>query len=144
MTIDWVDRAKNVVPQRTKPKGVKGYARPAYKIPKRRDVLRIKPAVEPPAKRAIKRDVIYLSCERIKTAVDLLQEIKEDVARAHGVTVEIIDGPSRTAKHVAARHEAIYKAHMALAGRMSLPKLGQNFGGRDHSTIYHALRKYQA
>lgn len=49
-------------------------------------------------------------------------------------------GRLRTPSMVAARDEAIALIYTHCR-RMSLPELGRMFGGRDHTTILHSLRK---
>jgi len=61
------------------------------------------------------------------------------VAYIWGVTVEDIMGSRRSAVLVSARHAAIYV--VAKITEWSLPELGKRFGGRDHTTILHALKK---
>lgn len=67
-------------------------------------------------------------------------QIMHDVAAAHGFTYADIIGKSRKVKLVAARVDAI-KRVKASDPKKSLPELGRLFGGRDHTTILHALRK---
>jgi hypothetical protein len=64
------------------------------------------------------------------------------VAYIWGVTVEDIMGSRRSAVLVSARHAAIYV--VAKITEWSLPELGKRFGGRDHTTILHALKKIGA
>jgi chromosomal replication initiation ATPase DnaA len=65
------------------------------------------------------------------------------IAEAHGFTLADILGPRRTAGLVVARHAAIAEVAREHP-RLSLPRIGMIFGGRDHTTILHALRKAQA
>jgi chromosomal replication initiator protein len=56
-----------------------------------------------------------------------------------GVTIEDLCGPGKT-KHVAqARQIAMYLCRELTD--LSLPRIGQAFGGRDHTTVMHAERK---
>jgi chromosomal replication initiator protein len=56
-----------------------------------------------------------------------------------GVTIEDLCGPGKT-KHVAqARQIAMYLCRELTD--LSLPRIGQSFGGRDHTTVMHAERK---
>ena len=62
-----------------------------------------------------------------------------ETAAYFGVTPEEIIGTSRTQQLVAARQIAMYLTRdMA---DLSWPKIGQEFGGRDHTTAMHAYRK---
>jgi hypothetical protein len=67
-------------------------------------------------------------------------QIIKDIARQHGITYADIIGPSRTQKIYKARHHAIHAVKAACPNK-SLPELGRMFGGRDHTTILHALQK---
>jgi Bacterial dnaA protein helix-turn-helix len=67
-------------------------------------------------------------------------QIIRDIAKKHGITYADIIGPNRKRKFVMARHEAIHAVKQACP-TISLPKLGRMFGGRDHTTILHALQK---
>jgi hypothetical protein len=61
------------------------------------------------------------------------------VALRHGLTSEDIFGPSRRKHIVRARHAAIYLVKLHFP-KLSTVELGKRFGGRDHSSIIHALR----
>ena len=60
-------------------------------------------------------------------------------AEYFGVTVEDLTGSSRTRVLVQARQIAMYLCRELT--ELSLPKVGQTFGGRDHTTVMHAERK---
>jgi chromosomal replication initiator protein len=61
------------------------------------------------------------------------------IAEFFGVTIEDLCGPGKT-KHVAqARQIAMYLCRELTD--LSLPRIGQAFGGRDHTTVMHADRK---
>lgn len=65
-------------------------------------------------------------------------EIKREVAARMRVSPLDLDSGRRTRRVARARHLA-----MALARRMtthSLPAIGRHFGGRDHTTVLHAVR----
>lgn len=75
------------------------------------------------------------------------KEIIAAIAIQHGVTVADILGSSRRRNIVKARHEAmaqVYDRCRVMGERRSLPDLGRIFGGRDHTTCLHALRKMRA
>ncbi len=55
------------------------------------------------------------------------------------VSGEDLCGPSRTKTLVQARQIAMYLCRELT--ELSLPKIGQHFGGRDHTTVMHAERK---
>lgn len=56
-----------------------------------------------------------------------------------GVSVQELTGPSRTRQLTTARQIAMYLCREMTS--LSLPKIGQAFGGRDHTTVIHADRK---
>ena len=56
-----------------------------------------------------------------------------------GLTIDDLCGSSRSRVLVNARHIAMYLCRELTA--LSLPKIGQQFGGRDHTTVMHAERK---
>ncbi len=62
------------------------------------------------------------------------------VAAWHGFTAEQMIEPCRKRDRIAARADCIFAVKQAYP-KASLPKLGQIFGGRDHTTILHYLRK---
>ncbi len=65
--------------------------------------------------------------------------IMTHVADYFSVTVEELCGQSRTHVLVTARQIAMYLCRELTD--LSLPKIGQLFGGRDHTTVMHADRK---
>ncbi|MFB0491249.1 chromosomal replication initiation ATPase DnaA [Methylobacterium sp. OAE515] len=68
------------------------------------------------------------------------RRIIAQVAVAFGLTHADVVGPSRTAPVLRARLAAIAAVREAHPD-WSLPRLGRAFGGRDHTTMLHALRK---
>lgn len=81
---------------------------------------------------------IVLGTERL-SAVQIIRH----VAKAHGVLFHEITSSNRNRRLVAARHEAMYEVRIRRPD-MSLPQIGKIFGGRDHTTVYHAIRKIEA
>ena len=65
--------------------------------------------------------------------------IMSQTAAYFGVTVEDLCGASRSRVLVTARQIAMYLCRELT--ELSLPKIGQQFGGRDHTTVMHAERK---
>lgn len=66
-------------------------------------------------------------------------QIMGATAAYFGVTVEDLCGSSRSRVLVTARQIAMYLCRELTD--LSLPKIGQAFGGRDHTTVMHADRK---
>lgn len=65
--------------------------------------------------------------------------IKKMVAKYFDVTPEEIDSKRRTKKIAQPRQVAMYLARELTD--LSFPKIGESFGGRDHSTVVHACQK---
>lgn len=65
--------------------------------------------------------------------------IMAQTAAYFGLTIEDLCGSSRSRVLVTARQIAMYLCRELTD--MSLPKIGQEFGGRDHTTVMHADKK---
>jgi chromosomal replication initiator protein len=81
------------------------------------------------------RDLIPDSGEAQITSGTIITQ----VASYFGLTVDDLSGQSRTHVLVTARQIAMYLCRELTD--LSLPKVGQQFGGRDHTTVMHAERK---
>lgn len=68
--------------------------------------------------------------------------VRNTVARWHNVTVTDLISERRTANLVLPRKEAYWLCRQ-VTGR-SLPEIGRLFGNRDHTTVLHGVRSYQA
>jgi chromosomal replication initiator protein len=68
-----------------------------------------------------------------------LATIMTQTALYFGLTIDDLCGQSRSRVLVTARQIAMYLSREMTD--MSLPKIGQQFGGRDHTTVMHAERK---
>lgn len=78
----------------------------------------------------------------IATGKKPVRQIILEVAQEFGVPAAVITGINRSRRVVAVRHEAIYRARMERPD-LSLPQIGKAFGGRDHTTILHAIKKIE-
>ncbi|MEH2508666.1 hypothetical protein V1291_000020 [Nitrobacteraceae bacterium AZCC 1564] len=89
--------------------------------------------------RAPKIEVIAEIAPDIKVpAVDSIQRI---VGCYYGIDrIEII-GVARTADIVLARQVSMYLAKKMTG--LSMPNIGKRFGGKDHTTVLHAVRKIE-
>ncbi len=65
--------------------------------------------------------------------------IMAQTAQYYGFTIEDLCSASRSRQLVTARQIAMYLCRELT--ELSLPKIGQHFGGRDHTTVMHADRK---
>lgn len=70
-----------------------------------------------------------------------VHEIISAVARVFNLRTSDIVGKSRTRQLTEPRHVAMFLARRHT--ELSFPQLGEAFGGRDHSTIQHGVRKVQ-
>ena len=69
---------------------------------------------------------------------ELIQQI---VASHYGITVEDIQSSKRPQKIAYPRQIAMYLCRKLTDS--SLPKIGESFGGKDHTTVIHAVEKIQ-
>lgn len=74
-----------------------------------------------------------------KMTIIPIEKIQKEVSHFYGLTVKEILSSKRQQNIVLARQVAIYLAREMTDN--SLPKIGKQFGGRDHSTILHAYNK---
>lgn len=81
----------------------------------------------------------YLQVEERQTTVESIQS---GVARFFGVKVSDLTGPRRTRQVVVPRQIAMYLAREHTG--LSLPEIGRSFGGRDHTTVLHAVRRVRS
>ncbi|MGI5268118.1 chromosomal replication initiator protein DnaA [Nonomuraea sp. CA-218870] len=68
--------------------------------------------------------------------------IMAKTAEYFGISIDDLCGSSRSRALVNARQIAMYLARELT--ELSLPKIGQQFGGRDHTTVMHAERKIRS
>lgn len=102
------------------------------------------------------RVVAYSSFTKKRITVDLAREVLKDipetpsvkvtvdlilstVADATGVSITEITGDKRSRPVVDSRHLAMYLARELTD--LSLPKIGERIGNRDHTTVLHAVEK---
>ena len=69
------------------------------------------------------------------------EELLAEIARLVGHSVEALKGKSRQRPLVAARQEAMYVFRELTD--LSYPAIARLFGGRDHTTVIHAVEKIQ-
>ena len=81
------------------------------------------------------------------TGAAYFRAVLADVSERHGVDVDDITGPSRLREIVHARQEVAWKVRKAqdacFEPRFSLSQIGTWLGGRDHTTILHAIRAHE-
>ena len=81
------------------------------------------------------RDLIPVGADAQVSALTIIDE----TANYFGIATDDLKGTSRTQTLVTARQIAMYLCRELTD--LSLPKIGQEFGGKDHTTVMHAERK---
>jgi chromosomal replication initiator protein len=71
-----------------------------------------------------------------------IEDIQRVVSKHYNVSKQDLLSSRRTRSIVWPRHVAMYLSK-TLTPR-SLPEIGRRFGGRDHTTVLHAVRKIDA
>jgi hypothetical protein len=71
-----------------------------------------------------------------------IDDIQRESSRLYGVSRVDLLSARRTANVVRPRQVAMYLAKTLTL--RSLPEIGLRFGGRDHTTVLHAVRKMEA
>ncbi len=92
-------------------------------------------AVDLPLAELVLRDLIPAEGSTEITAATIMAA----TAEYYGLTLEDLCGSSRSRALVTGRQIAMYLCRELTS--LSLPKIGQLFGGRDHTTVIHADRK---
>lgn len=70
-----------------------------------------------------------------------LVRIKEMVSIAYNVSLDDLNSKKRSKNIVFPRQVAMYLARTMLD--ISLPSIGEEFGGKDHTTVMHAIKKVE-
>ncbi len=91
-------------------------------------------AVDVSLAREVLRDIPETAVTRIT-----MDHILAAVSTTLGIPVSDIKGDKRSRNIVQARHVAMYLARELTD--LSLPKIGERIGGRDHTTVLHAVGK---
>ena len=71
-----------------------------------------------------------------------INEVQKTVSKYYGITVSDLVSNSRKQHLVKARQMAIYLCHELTS--LSLARIGQNFGNRDHSTVLYSCEKLRS
>ena len=88
------------------------------------------------AERELRDLVRPLELKRVR-----IEDIQRIVARQYNVSRSDLLSSRRTANVVRPRQIAMYLAKTLTL--RSLPEIGRRFGGRDHTTVLHAVRKIE-
>ena len=79
--------------------------------------------------------------EHSKSSVIPIELIQEEVGKFYGISVKELKGSRRIQNIVRARQVAMYLSRELTDN--SLPRIGREFGGKDHTTVMHAYTKIQ-
>jgi len=82
------------------------------------------------------KDLLDPKKDKLSLSVDLIKKV---VAEYYSVRLDDMSAKIRTREIATARQVAMYLAREFTGG--SLPKIGDDFGGRDHTTVLHAYGK---
>lgn len=85
------------------------------------------------------KDLATPEKDALNISIDMIKKI---TAEHYGLRVEDLSAKIRTQKIAGARQMAMYLARELT--RASLPKIGEEFGGRDHTTVMHACEKIRS
>lgn len=81
---------------------------------------------------------VYSENTQVPLTPDVIQEI---VARHYNIRVEDIQGNKKPKNIAFPRQISMYLCRKLLD--ISLPKIGESFGGRDHTTIIYGISKIE-
>jgi chromosomal replication initiator protein len=109
---------------------------------------------------ALKRVLFYSTMMNKEITVDLAKEalkdvlpeikslantttknIQKTVCEYYNITMELLLSKSRKAQYVLPRQIAMYLTRELLGS--SFPKIGSEFGGKDHTTVMHSIQKIE-
>ena len=82
------------------------------------------------------RDLLRANDRRVT-----IDEIQKKVAEYYSVRISDMHSPRRTRTVARPRQIAMYLAKIMTS--RSLPEIGKKFGGRDHTTVLHAVKKIE-
>ncbi|MBQ3564886.1 MAG: chromosomal replication initiator protein DnaA [Alphaproteobacteria bacterium] len=86
--------------------------------------------------REVLADLLRASEKRVS-----VEEIQKKVATQYGIKLSDMFSSKRSRQVALPRQIAMYLCKKLTT--MSLPEIGKNFGGKDHSTVLHAVKKIQ-
>ncbi len=107
---------------------------------------------------ALNRIVAHADVSKQEITLESTQEVLQDLLRAHDRRITIDEIQRKVAEHYNLRLTDMHSARRArnvarprqvamyLAKQLtarSLPEIGRKFGGRDHTTVMHAVRKVE-
>lgn len=76
-----------------------------------------------------------------KKKVITVEEIQKNIAAFYNIKVSDIKSKKKNKAFIKPRHTAMFLTRQLI--NLSLPEIGRHFGGRDHSTVLHAVQKVE-
>jgi chromosomal replication initiator protein len=107
---------------------------------------------------ALNRIIAHADVSKNEITLESTQEVLQDLLRSHDRRITIDEIQRKVAEHYNIRLSDMHSARRArqvarprqvamyLAKQLtarSLPEIGRKFGGRDHTTVMHAVRKIE-
>ena len=107
---------------------------------------------------ALNRIVAHADVSKQEITLESTQEVLQDLLRAHDRRITIDEIQRKVAEHYNLRITDMHSARRArnvarprqvamylskILTARSLPEIGRKFGGRDHTTVMHAIRKVE-
>ncbi len=107
---------------------------------------------------ALNRIIAHADVTKVDVTLETTQDVLQDLLRAHDRRITIDEIQRKVAEHYTIRLTDMHSARRArnvarprqvamyLAKQLtarSLPEIGRKFGGRDHTTVMHAVRKVE-
>ncbi|MCB1591177.1 MAG: chromosomal replication initiator protein DnaA [Alphaproteobacteria bacterium] len=107
---------------------------------------------------ALNRIVAHADVAKQEITLETTQEVLQDLLRAHDRKITIDEIQRKVAEHYNLRVSDMHSARRArnvarprqvamylakILTSRSLPEIGRKFGGRDHTTVMHAIRKVE-
>ncbi len=107
---------------------------------------------------ALNRIVAHADVSKDEITLESTQDVLQDLLRAHDRRITIDEIQRKVAEHYNLRLSDMHSARRArnvarprqvamylskLLTARSLPEIGRKFGGRDHTTVMHAIRKVE-
>jgi len=102
-------------------------------------IVQDNPAPLPPIPNKIIAEASLIAFPVIPNRIKAIQ--RATLTEYPGITLFDLSSQRRTAKMVFARQVAMFMAKKLTS--QSLPEIGRRFGGRDHTTVLHAVRKIE-
>lgn len=112
--------------------------------PFRRQVVIINPTERPRHRQLFRRPIEQIDDSGVVVPewfTPLWKQIAIEVGKKHDVTLSELLSPQRGQRVVIARHECFWRCKKET--NLSLPQIGRRFGGRDHTTVLHGIRKHE-